>query len=259
MSAKDILNSFTKVHISVIALASAMSALGGAALGAKIALDKLGQKIMKDADEALKIEIAKAKEYYKTQYKAEEFATPEQALEALHPVEMDVAAKALAKYQGIKLDLPEEIPAPLDMVPISKNVFTDAAYIREPFDYEAELRRRDPDGPYLITEEEYLEAGPQYEQVSFTYYAGDGVLTNVSDEVIDNIEGSVGSANLLRFGDGSNDENVVYVRNCNLEMDIELTQSAGKYSVEVAGFDDENELRHSDVRRSPRRFRQRDE
>ncbi len=257
MSARDIFDSFNKVHVGVVLLASALSAVGGAALGAKLAIDKYGDKLREDADKELQVAIADAKARYKTFVKDEEFSTPEGALEALHPGTAEIAAAALTNYQGITLNLPEPAPTRENLLEVTKNVFTDAAFVREPFDYEAELKRRDPDAPYLITEEEFMEAGPNYEQVNFTYYAGDGVLTNVNDEVIDNIAATVGADNLMRFGDGSNDENIVYVRNIKLEMDIEVAQSVGKYSVEVAGLEDETELRHSADR--PRRFRDRDE
>lgn len=255
MTATDILKSFGKIHISAIVLISALSAVGGAALGAKVALDKYGAKIREEADEALKVEIASAKEFYRTLNKKEGFSTPEEALESLHPETTALvnAARALTDYQGASASRPNE-----NLKEVSRNVFTDAK-LPEPFDYDQELLRRDPDRPYLITDEEFNEAGPDYEQVSFTYYEGDGVLANVQDQTIDDIENTVGADNLMRFGDGSGDENIVYIRNVKLEMDIELSRSTGKYSVEVAGLEDSAELRHGDDRRVLRKFRHSDE
>jgi hypothetical protein len=60
----------------------------------------------------------------------------------------------------------------------------------------------------------------------------------------------------LRFGYGSNDSNMVYVRNPRIEMDMEIVRSQGTYTKEVLGFDDEAELKHSGRRR---RFRESDE
>lgn len=251
MSAIDLVKSFSKAQLGIVALTAAIAAAAGGVVGAKLAIDRLSEKLMLEADEALQKELESAKKHYQRLNKEGSFQTPEEAFTALHP-ELEQAAKALMEYKG---SAPKPDP---DLQEVSKNVFTDMAYVQEPFDYDAELKRRDPDRPYLITEEEYLEAAPQFDQVEFTYYEGDGILANQQDDTIDLIDVVVGSDNLMRFGHGSNDENIVYVRNVGLTMDIEISKSPGKYSVEVGGFEDETELKHSASIR-PRRFRDRDE
>jgi hypothetical protein len=73
------------------------------------------------------------------------------------------------------------------------------------------------------------------------------------DEVIDEQDELIGLANLSRFGHGSGDPNIVYVRNEEKKLDIEIVHSDRKYAVEVHGFADD-EIRHSSMkRRSPRR------
>jgi len=126
------------------------------------------------------------------------------------------------------------------------------------FDYDEELKRRTekPDEPYVITHDEYFEGALDFNQVTLTYYEGDGVLADDRDQVIEDEEGTAGSSNLLRFGHGSNDRNIVYVRNERLSIDIEILRSDGKYAKEVLGFDDE--LKHSDKPRL-RKFRDYDE
>jgi hypothetical protein len=268
MSAITQLRDLTKVQIGFGVLIAAMTGVGGAALGAKLAVDKLGDKLRLEADEALQAETAKAKEFYRVLNKKDEFETPQDALNVLHPEAAQAATQALKAYAGT---VPEKIqyqgitPASPDFLEVTKNVFTDSAYIPEAFDYEKELLTRDPDKPYLITEEEFLEAAPQYEQANFTYYAGDGVLANARDETVDgDWDQIIGVDNLMRFGQGSNDENIVYIRNVQLELDVEVARSTGKYSVEVAGLDDgdsepETELRHSSYKQPLRRFRDSDE
>jgi len=272
MSAIQQLRDLSKVQIGVGVLIAAFSAVGGAALGAKLAVDRLGEQLRLEADEALQKEIADAKTFYAARNKTEEFETPEKALEKLHPEAAAAAASALLAYEGKAAPVvePQKVinysgitPNKPELKEVAQNVFTDSAYIPEEFDYEKELLNRDPEKPYLITYEEHEEAGPEYDQVDFTYYAGDGVLCNASDETVDgNWDLIVGNDNLTRFGHGSKDENVVYIRNVALEMDIEITRSPGKYSEEVLGFDadddiPETELRHSADRR-PRKFRHED-
>lgn len=125
------------------------------------------------------------------------------------------------------------------------------------WDYETEVARRSAEVPYVISEEEFFENADEKEQVSFTYFEGDGVLVDEQDKPVgddDHVNSLVGADNLLRFGQGTKDKNMVHVRNDKLDMEFEIARSKGKYSVEVLGFDDEDSLQHSG-RRRPQRFR----
>lgn len=126
---------------------------------------------------------------------------------------------------------------------------------REPdtyFDYEEELTRReaDPEKPYVITKEEFDANETDFEQTSLTFYDGDQVLTDEKDGPIDDDDSLVGAENLLRFGAGSQDKSIVYVRNERLGLDIEIVQSNGTFTEEVLGF-----IKHSDDRPRIRKFR----
>jgi len=90
-------------------------------------------------------------------------------------------------------------------------------------------------------------------QFTLTYFEGDDVLCKDDDTVIRDQDATVGLGNLSKFGHGSGDPNIVYVRNEELKVDLEIVHSDGKYAVDVAGFK-EDELQHSSMRRrSPRR------
>jgi hypothetical protein len=132
------------------------------------------------------------------------------------------------------------------------NIFVDGRPV-EDFDYAAEIAKRDPETPYVITHDEFMENENGWAQGQLTYYNGDDVLTDDQDMPIPDIEDLVDSENLTKFGYGSRDKNVVYVRNEKKEMDFEITLSQGEFSKEVGGF---NELKHS----APvRRFRSGDD
>lgn len=122
------------------------------------------------------------------------------------------------------------------------------------FNFDEELQRREehPDEPFVITRDEFMES--ESEQQSITYYEGDDVLADDADKPVD-IDSLIGVANVLRFGHGSGDPKVVYIRNPKLDLDFEVVHSTGKFAKEVLGFDDgqDAELRHAD--RRPRRFR----
>jgi hypothetical protein len=81
-------------------------------------------------------------------------------------------------------------------------------------------------------------------------------LTDEVDTIVPDVDATVGVENMLRFGHGSGDPNVVYIRNPKLEADFEVTRSAGKYAKEVLGYDDGEHLQHSRGR-EPRKFRDR--
>jgi hypothetical protein len=121
------------------------------------------------------------------------------------------------------------------------------------WDYAVENRSRDPQVPYTIHRDEFKQGVEGHERWTLTYFEGDDVLCNAKDEVIDEQDEFIGLGNLSRFGDGSGDPNIVYVRNEEKKLDIEIVHSDRKYAVEVHGFADD-EIRHSSMkRRSPRR------
>jgi hypothetical protein len=93
----------------------------------------------------------------------------------------------------------------------------------------------------------------EQEQTSLTYFAGDDVLVDERDQVMRDIDATVGLENLQKFGHGSNDPLVVYVRNPRLEVDYEISKSDGTFATEVHGFQDD-ELRHMQHRPRRRRF-----
>lgn len=126
----------------------------------------------------------------------------------------------------------------------------------EDWDWHKERRNRSPNRPYVIHLDE-REEYDTYDGVTWTYYEEDDVLCNELDEVIDkdDRERIVGEANLNKFGHGSGDPTVVYVRNDKLEMVIEICQSPNSYAEEVHGFaPPEPEIRHSDRRRGRSAF-----
>jgi hypothetical protein len=65
-----------------------------------------------------------------------------------------------------------------------------------------------------------------------------------TDEVIDpdNRDNLVGDKNLDRFGHGSNDAFIVYIRNDQLEIVYEVVLSPNSYAEEVHGFSHEGYL-----------------
>lgn len=130
-------------------------------------------------------------------------------------------------------DLPETLQE------IAHNVFTDA---RETpgWDPEVEAKLREGEEIFIIEHDEYFES--EYQTIQVTWYAGDGVLADEKEEHIPIPESVVGKRALNNFGHGSRDPNIVYVRNEKLGIDVEVVHNDGKYTEQVQGF-----MQHEDI------------
>lgn len=248
---EEIVEAGKRFSLTFVVLTASISALASAAVTYKVTVDQLGEKLKNEADVELQKAIDEAKEFYKTLNKKEEYNTPSEALEALHP-EVAEAAQALVNYSARSKREPVVEPPPREM---EQNVFADMAVVPKPFILEEEDRT--PDKPYLISATEFAEAEFEYDQVSCTYYEGDGILADTSDHTIDDIDKKIGNDNLLRFGVESDDPNIVYVRNVKLMADFEIARSSGKYGEEVLGIgvdEDEPYIRHMNSTYDPRKI-----
>jgi hypothetical protein len=107
-----------------------------------------------------------------------------------------------------------------------------------------------PAAPYVISWDEFASAVLEYDQDTLTYFEGDDTLVDGRDSVVDNVDATIGLANLEKFGHGSKDNNIVYIRNDKLGLDLEVVRSKGSYAKEVLGF-----IEHSESRGRPRKFR----
>lgn len=83
--------------------------------------------------------------------------------------------------------------------------------------------------PYVIPPEQFGD-DESYDQISLTYYA-DGILADENDEVIDDVEETVGIESLNHFGEYEDDS--VFVRNDTRKCDYEILLDQRTYS-EVA-------------------------
>ena len=231
----------------------------GAALGGAVAYKLVEKRLIKQYDERLQDELEKTRTYYKKMAKEGEFESPEAAVQALVPEEVVDAQKT---YQGrpnqrTAYNKPTEIVEnhlTIENKTLEVNVFTDNAPDEaRGWDYDVELAKRaeKPDEPYVINFDEFNEGQDTFDKTNLTYYQEDDTLVDERDQPIDNVEYIVGDDNLTKFGHGSNDHNVVYVRNEKIGTDFEIIRSKGSYQHEVLGLNDapSRNLRHSHGRR----------
>lgn len=80
--------------------------------------------------------------------------------------------------------------------------------------------------PYVIKPEEFGEFG-EYETISLTYYA-DQILADDGDELVEDVEGTIGFESLGHFGEYEDDS--VFVRNDRLKCDYEILLDSRNYA-----------------------------
>ncbi len=80
--------------------------------------------------------------------------------------------------------------------------------------------------PYVISPEEFGEF-EEYEKISLTYYSNN-ILADENDEVIEDVEGTVGVDSLTHFGEYEDDS--VFVRNDARKCDYEILLDQRSYS-----------------------------
>jgi hypothetical protein len=249
------------------------------------------RRLEKEFENRLDTEIDSMRDFYIRRYKGAEYSTPQSAAEALgankeETEEAETAAQILEANKGIRLvdeqkqaaDQPsvayDKVKVKTDTVlkgveitqngtgvevadkdiVVERNVFVEGRpLVTDDWDAEAEEANRNPEKPYVISHDEFMENSFEHAQVRLVYYEDDDILAEADDSIIFEVESVVGTDNLSQFGRGSRDPNIVYIRNERNEYDYEVVKNTGSYA-EVAN----GGLRHSD-RQALRRFRRGDD
>lgn len=250
MNAKAYFAAFTSSTKAVVAATAAFSALAGAAAGATIAWKRASVVFAERADK----EIAHARDLYRVMYKRGEYSTPESMVEGLEVKEAQLAYKQYVReytdsngeVQGASLG-PFKV-GETEKIQEAVNIFMTETVIPEgihwydvPFNMEQERTLRTYEKPYIVTQDEYFEGDPRWTQTQLTYYEEDDTLVDQDEEIVDDVEGMVGRANLERFGYGNGDPLVLYVRNERLGEELEIVLVHGSYLREVAGLMQDDE------------------
>lgn len=131
-------------------------------------------------------------------------------------------------------------------VPISSRprVYRTTAAEKDKMDdwhFPTELARRSSDAPYIIHQDEFAHNETEYPQVSYTYYAEDDVLLDEEENILSDRDALIGAGVLNRFGHGTDDFNILYIRNPVLELEIEICRDTGSYEEQVLGLEREPE------------------
>lgn len=91
--------------------------------------------------------------------------------------------------------------------------------------------------PYVVDVVEYNESNFHFDKSTIYYYNIDDTLVDENEEPINDVDAIIGDG-LTRFGDGSEDPDIVYVRNEKLEIDYEVIRVEKSYQETVLGITD---------------------
>lgn len=244
------------------------AAVMGAAVGGAVGYFVARKQLRAYYEDLATQEIAEARDFYAELNKVDKdgaVITPRKVLEDRHGAA--TAAEALRDYQGhteedISWNEDDERAERLQQKAAEKmearrrdeeadrakiNVFNSPV-----FDLEEEKKYRTKEEPYVITQDEFNAGEREFDQSSLTYFEDDDVLVDERDMPIRDMESVIGEDNLVRFGHGSGDANLVYIRNERLELDYEVVKSTGSYVDEVLGLGEEpdNSSSNADRRRA---------
>ena len=177
--------------------------IGGAATGAAVCYFVVKKKVEDEANRRVDEEIASTKAYYATlQYSP---LTEEE--EAYLENDRKEVEETYDKYAG-RIDYSSLSKKP-DLNSIVKEKYPE---------YSIEIIDPNQDDP-----EELL-----YEQQTLQYYEGDGVLADISENIISDVSATIGDEALDHFGEFG-EEDVVRVRNKRLGTDYEVIRIHSRY------------------------------
>lgn len=206
---------------------------GGAAVGYLVARNLLEKKYGRLLDE----EIQRTREFFGADYEGDKDA-PGYMEDAID------AAEALSDYSGVTV-APSVLAQEVEQTFKRNYAKPESLVEAETADIETHAEASPPDpharAPYLITFAEFDANETSAEQITVSFFAGDGIVIDESDEIIkpDRVEQIVGTDNLNKFGTNTEDPdmepNVIYVRCERFNMDFEVTRSPGFHAVEVLG------------------------
>lgn len=130
---------------------------------------------------------------------------------------------------------PLQAPVPiLDDLP--ENPVGTSKSMHAGWNYEEELLNRSPEKPYVIHQNEFNHSNLNYAKKALTYYGDDDYLIDVEVEhPLVNGDVLVGEEN-LKWGHGSDDSEIVYVRNDIQEIDWCITRINRSYEEDHLGL-----------------------
>jgi len=224
----------------------AVAFLVGVGVGGVAAILIWQKKIDKHYQEIANIEIDSVKDTYKLLRKEPPYDDPKTAV-AAYLERLDELEYLTEGGEPLPEEPEDDEPKPyISKVKVTHNNVFDESLLEDNPEVmtEAEMEdgalfgERHPDFPYVISFQEFMDEREEFEKISIEYYEGDNTLADDRDQIIVDVDGTVGVRNLSRFGQGSQDPTIVYVRNESLGADFEIAHNDKGYAEVVLGLNE---------------------
>jgi hypothetical protein len=207
----------------------------GAALGFYFGYRFNREKIRAEAFKESEEELEKIREVYQQRVTANQ---PKPSVEDL----VEERGYSVQVTEEEVVERPLKPPVPISGQPFApskdpKRTADGEKDKHEGWSYPYEMAKRDITRPFIIHQDEFFTKETGYQQVTYSYYAGDGVLADEADTVISNPDNLIGIENLNHWGHGADDFNVLYIRNSQLELEFEICRTPKSYEEEVLGLE----------------------
>lgn len=232
---------------------------GGLVVGVVIGVFAARTHFKNDYERLAQQEIDDVKEHYKILRK-EGMETPAEAAKAVSK-EYSEAVDSLG-YASVEAEEASESEEsevknifsndkPSIPLPARRQSETDEILeLNENSEWAYETAHRNTEEPHVISVDEYMLENDHFDKETLSYYQEDDTLCDLNDRPIDDPDSLVGDDSLTKFGVGSKDFNIVYVRNPRIEVDYEVLRDTRSYTEVVLGITDNDS--------GPRKFREDD-
>lgn len=212
-----------------------VGAAAGFYFGHRYSKQKIRAEVLAEAEE----EISKIREFYQQKIVAMQAQDKPK-------VEEIIREKGYIPQEERHRSSERPLPPP---VPVTERVFPAGDPEPEPivverdekdpyhnWVYASEKARRSAAIPYIIHQDEFNNSDTGYAKVTYTYYAEDEVLVDEDKTPLSHADLIVGQNN-LRFGHGTDDADLVYIRNDKLELEMEISRLPQSYEQVVLGLE----------------------
>lgn len=182
--------------------------------------------IKKKYEGILDDEIAQVKDYYRIIHTKDEYPTPEDRLKE-KAEEAEVQEKYLTKVSAYEIEQ-------------ERTSGKSEVEERSIFDYNQKSKTEggtvSNDSVRVITYEEFDGENDDYTKTTLTYYQGDDTVADEMDDIIADVEATLGPDGISSFGKlDPNSPDTAYIRNDRLRADYEVLLEEKSYREVVVG------------------------
>ena len=166
--------------------------------------------------------------------------------EMIHDKHVEQVSEALNEAaENIRMTV--EVPTQAQQILTLEDVDSKPTDIRNVFapevvaKYELEVAKELPQTSkftHVISVDEFMEENHEMDKISLNYYAADETLASEDGKLVPSqeIDSIIGKESLKYFGKGSQDDEIVYVKNADRKLLIEVTRDPRSYSEAVLGI-----------------------